>query len=128
MGMETNEKIKRYRKMAKITQAQLAEKCGMHISEVSVYERGVRNPTLTTIERFAKALGIPPMRLLPDWVFDRSDCVPVVRCKDCAWCHQIEDLNYCENPNTPWISDPEFDDVTVADNDFCTYGERREGE
>ena len=48
-----------------------------------------------------------------------------VRCKDCAWCHQIEDLNYCENPNTPWIDDEDFDDITVADNDFCSYGERR---
>ena len=50
--------------------------------------------------------------------------VELVRCKDCAWCHKVEDLNYCENPNTPWIDDPDFDDVTVADNDFCSYGER----
>ena len=54
-----------------------------------------------------------------------ADMVEVVRCKDCAWCHQLEDLNYCENPKAPWIDDPDFDDVTVADNDFCSYGERR---
>ena len=52
------------------------------------------------------------------------DAVEVVRCKECVWCHPIEDLNYCENPNTPWINDPDYDDITVADNDFCSYGER----
>ena len=58
------------------------------------------------------------------WVRD-NDVVEVVRCKNCAWSHKIEDLNYCENPNAPWIDDPDFDDVTVADNDFCSFGERR---
>lgn len=53
------------------------------------------------------------------------DAVEVVRCKDCAWCHPEEDLNYCENPNAPWIDDPDFDDITVAENDFCSFGERR---
>ncbi len=56
------------------------------------------------------------------------DAVEVVRCKDCVWCHKIEDLNYCENPNTPWIDDPDFDDITVADNDYCSYGERKDNE
>lgn len=54
------------------------------------------------------------------------DAVLVVRCKNCAWCHNLEDLNYCENPNAPWISAPEFDDVTVGDDDFCSYGERKD--
>lgn len=67
MGMETNEKIKAYRKIAKLTQCQLAEKCDMHITEISVYERGVRNPTLTTIARIAIGIGVHPSKLLPDW-------------------------------------------------------------
>ena len=68
--METAEKIRAYRKSANLTQAELGEKCGMVVTEISVYERGVRNPTLTTIQRFAKGLGIPPLRLLPDWFLE----------------------------------------------------------
>lgn len=60
--------------------------------------------------------------------WDVSDVVKVVRCKNCVWCHTLEDLNYCENPRTPWIDDPDFDDITVADNDFCSYGERKDND
>lgn len=55
----------------------------------------------------------------------KRDAGEPLRCKDCAWCNKVGDWNYCENPDAPWISVPEFDDVTVADDDFCSYGERR---
>lgn len=71
--METNQKIRAYRKRAGLTQYQLCEKCGMHHSEISVYERGVRNPTLPTIARIAKGLGVHPSELLPDWIKRSGD-------------------------------------------------------
>lgn len=72
--METKDKIRAYRKMAGLTQFQLSEVCGMHTTEISVYERGVRNPTLTTIARIANGLGIHPQKLLPDWILEERRC------------------------------------------------------
>ena len=72
MGMETKEKIRAYRKKAKLTQTQLGEKLGVHFSEISAYERGTRNPTLTTIARIADGLGIQPYELLPDWIYPKE--------------------------------------------------------
>ena len=44
------------------------------------------------------------------------DAVEVVRCKDCHW----RNRNYCMHPT---------DGMNVTqDDDFCSYGERREGE
>ena len=44
------------------------------------------------------------------------DAVEVVRCKDCHW----RNRNCCMHPT---------DGMNVTqDNDFCSYGERREGE
>ena len=45
-----------------------------------------------------------------------EDAVPVVRCKDCHW----RNRNCCMHPT---------DGMNVTqDDDFCSYGERREGE
>ena len=48
------------------------------------------------------------------------DAVPVVRCKDCI--HFLQEEHGCNHfgyySHTPWV-----DEV-----DFCSYGERREGE
>ena len=59
-----------------------------------------------------------------------SDCVPVVRCKDCKWgivttdedCEHI--IAYCNNPDCPvWEAD-----IAVKPDWYCAYGERRESE
>lgn len=53
----------------------------------------------------------------------KADAVPVVRCRDCAsyWSDREEAFNpklhYCEQH-----------DVFTRKDDFCSYGERREGE
>ena len=64
--METGKKIRIARRAAKMTQAELAAKCGMCHSYISAYERSCRIPTLSTISRIAKALNVSPMSLLPD--------------------------------------------------------------
>ena len=50
----------------------------------------------------------------------KKDAVPVVRCKDCI--HFLQEEHGCNHfgyySHTPWV-----DEV-----DFCSYGERREGE
>lgn len=40
------------------SQEEFADRAGLHRTYVSAVERGVRNPTLSVIERLAKALGM----------------------------------------------------------------------
>lgn len=40
------------------SQEEFADRAGLHRTYVSAVERGVRNPTLSVLERLAKALGI----------------------------------------------------------------------
>lgn len=46
------------------SQENLADEAGLHRTYVSGIERKVRNPTVTILERLAKALKVAPGRLL----------------------------------------------------------------
>lgn len=48
------------------TRRQFAEAVGVHFSYVGQVERGDRNPTLLTVFRLAKTLGVPVARLVAD--------------------------------------------------------------
>lgn len=48
----------------KLTQSDLAHEVGISTSYVSMLERGQRSPPLETIEALARALEVPPQRLL----------------------------------------------------------------
>lgn len=56
--------IKRYRAAKRLSQEQLAEVCGLHRTYVGSVERCERNVTLSTLEMFAKALGLSVPDLL----------------------------------------------------------------
>lgn len=43
-----------------LSQEELAEKCDLHDRYISFLERGLRQPTITTIFKLAKALDISP--------------------------------------------------------------------
>jgi transcriptional regulator with XRE-family HTH domain len=58
------ERIQRWRKTAGITQAALAEELDISVAYVSLIERGGRNPPITTVLAFAKALKISPAMLV----------------------------------------------------------------
>ena len=45
---------------AGLTQTAVAKQCGMNRSHLSHLESGRRNPTLGTLERFAKTLKVTP--------------------------------------------------------------------
>lgn len=45
------------REKAGLTQAQLAERCGVNQADISRIERGSTNPTSKTLQRIAEALG-----------------------------------------------------------------------
>jgi transcriptional regulator with XRE-family HTH domain len=56
----------RLRVAAGLTQEGLSDRSGLHSTEISRLERGVRDPRLSTIVRIARALGVPPADLLAE--------------------------------------------------------------
>jgi transcriptional regulator with XRE-family HTH domain len=58
--------LKRLREEAHLTQEEVGLRCQMHLSAVARLEAGQRSPTLRTIVRLARALGVPPAALLSD--------------------------------------------------------------
>ena len=56
--------LKRLREERGWSQENLADEAGLHRTYVSGVERGVRNPTIMILERFAKALRVQPASLI----------------------------------------------------------------
>ena len=47
-----------------LTQATVAQRSGIHATEISRIEAGKRDPRVSTLIRLASALGVPPGELL----------------------------------------------------------------
>lgn len=56
--------LREQRQRLALSQEALAAVCGLHRTEVSLLERGGREPRLSTIVKLARALKIPPGSLL----------------------------------------------------------------
>lgn len=56
--------LKEVRTEKKISQEKLAEYCDLDRTYISLLERGLRQPTLTTIFKLSKALDIAPNQLI----------------------------------------------------------------
>lgn len=56
--------VRRLRAKKNLSQKALAERSGVSVSYISMLERGQRSPPLETIEKLARALGVPPSTLL----------------------------------------------------------------
>jgi transcriptional regulator with XRE-family HTH domain len=52
------------RKKLELTQEQVAARSGLEQGEISRIERGIRDPHVSTLERLAAAVEVPPGRLL----------------------------------------------------------------
>lgn len=52
------------RKRLELSQEALGFRCDLDTSEISRLERSARDPRLATIIKLARALGVPPARLL----------------------------------------------------------------
>jgi transcriptional regulator with XRE-family HTH domain len=52
------------RKKLDLSQEQVAERSGVHTTEVSRIESGKRDPRVSTLKRLAAAVEVPPGRLL----------------------------------------------------------------
>jgi transcriptional regulator with XRE-family HTH domain len=56
--------VKRIRKERNWSQEEFAFESGLHRTYVSGIERGIRNPTVSIVERLAAALDVEPFELL----------------------------------------------------------------
>jgi transcriptional regulator with XRE-family HTH domain len=56
--------VRRLREGKALSQKAFADEAGIHRTYVSDIERGVRNPTITVVERLAVALGVSAGELL----------------------------------------------------------------
>jgi transcriptional regulator with XRE-family HTH domain len=56
--------LRRLRQKTGWSQEAFAFEAGLHRTYISDLERGARNPTITVVEKLAKALGVKPGALL----------------------------------------------------------------
>lgn len=56
--------VKRLRAELDVSQEELADRAGVHRTYASDIERGTRNPSIVTVDKFAKALGVSLGNLL----------------------------------------------------------------
>ncbi|MGM0644089.1 MAG: helix-turn-helix domain-containing protein [Thermodesulfobacteriota bacterium] len=58
--------LRKYRAMNKLSQEKLAQKCGLDRSYISLLERGLRQPSLTTILLLSKTLNTSAVAFIHD--------------------------------------------------------------
>lgn len=58
------QKVRKMRLQKKMSQGDIARILGVHRTYISGLERGVRNPSLLTIQKVAKALGVNAKNLI----------------------------------------------------------------
>ena len=58
------ENLRTHRVNAGLSQERLAFVCKLHRTEISLLERGAREPRLSTVVRLARGLGVSPAALL----------------------------------------------------------------
>jgi transcriptional regulator with XRE-family HTH domain len=58
------EAIRQLRTERGLSQEELADQAEMHVTHVGDLERGVRNPSYTTLVRLSRALGVEPGALV----------------------------------------------------------------
>lgn len=61
-----SEKVRKRRHQIGLTQLDLSEKSGLHLNHISKIERNRTDPSLSTMLRIARALGVKLKDLIPD--------------------------------------------------------------
>ena len=62
--------LRRYRRERSFSQEELAEKCDLDRTYVSMLERGIHQPSLTVLLKLARALNVPATEMV-DYVRQR---------------------------------------------------------
>lgn len=66
IGVLFGKVLRRLRKEAGLTQEQLGQEADLQRNYVSLMERGVNQPTITTLFKVAKALNCPPSKIISE--------------------------------------------------------------
>ena len=64
--MTLGEKIKKYRKLKKLTQEELAEKSGISTITLYRWENGIRSPSVEALQKIAQTLEVPVSTFLDE--------------------------------------------------------------
>jgi transcriptional regulator with XRE-family HTH domain len=64
VGGNLGRNLRRAREERELTQEEVARRSGVHATEVSRIEAGKRDPRVSTVERLAAAVNLPPGELL----------------------------------------------------------------
>jgi transcriptional regulator with XRE-family HTH domain len=60
------DKVQKYRRKKGFSQEELADRAGLHKTQIGLIESGKRCPRLDTVYKLAAALDVKPARLLPE--------------------------------------------------------------
>lgn len=60
---ELGRRIRRYRKEARMTQEVLSKQCNLHPTYIGQIERGEKNPSVDSVYKICKALGVSMSKL-----------------------------------------------------------------
>lgn len=58
--------VRRRRERLALSQEELADRCGLHRTYISLLERGIKSPSLRVILLLAQGLGTPAHQLMKD--------------------------------------------------------------
>ena len=61
--LEFGDHLRSLRKKAGLTQEEIADRTGIHVTYLSGVERGLRNPSIRNVRRLAQALRMPTKEL-----------------------------------------------------------------
>ncbi|OGH15472.1 MAG: hypothetical protein A3E68_00620 [Candidatus Levybacteria bacterium RIFCSPHIGHO2_12_FULL_39_39] len=64
--IQFGKKLREVRLKKKLSQGDVAKILGVHRSYISGLERGMRNPSLLTVQKVAKALGVTADKLISE--------------------------------------------------------------
>ncbi len=62
--LKFGKKLREIRLSKKMSQGDVAKVLGVHRSYISGLERGIRNPSLVTVQKIARALDVPAGKLI----------------------------------------------------------------
>lgn len=103
--MTTGERIRQARKSAGMTQAELARRLDVTPQTVSQYERGLINPKIETLRKFADALGVTSEVLLRGSAFSYSGGIKYINPEhEAAFLSELKSVPHIVNPESGRIN------------------------
>lgn len=71
--------VKHFRKERRLSQEELAERCGLHSTYIGQIERGEKNVSLESIQKLSRGLGVPISKLFECFTADLDDTSPAAQ-------------------------------------------------